>query len=400
MLEILMKKLKGLKFKLVVAPVGSRSINVGYAVTPGISVRSKRNKRTSSSTSAQSPSRKKSQQSIVSPGSVVQGESVDNSDIGPCTPSPSRDFTRNRKASSTVQGTDLNTALSVVTDWAKEVSRILPTLNWSLIGKFAFGIQTSRLVKNITLKVNYTFCLQTGYCQNVDGSVDYSKPNHLMPYPNDCIKRLTRSYSTNVLHCLEVLQNGLDRGIVGDSRSANDANASNFRPSLLHSPNSDSKNFFNNIQPTPLSQMSPMAIIPPTPQTHPGERKRSGSWSKNKLNNHDSDDYNDQLKKIDFIYAKHLVSVKGDKLGFPVCDVNNDLIGFFRESDVGEPRFFPISNMAGLDVNQKNEVNKVVEEAVNQRNDAVHRLKDYGTLASLFDHVMVYDWSREFSQHA
>ena len=80
--------------------------------------------------------------------------------------------------------------------------------------------------------------------------------------------------------------------------------------------------------------------------------------------------------------------------------MNKELIGFFRESDVGEPRFSPIANVSSFDINRKNEVNKIVEEAINQRSEAIHRLKDYGTLASLFDHVMVYDWSREFSQHA
>lgn len=243
-----------------------------------------------------------------------------------------------------------------------------------------------------------------------------------MPYPNDCIKRLTGSYSSNIISCLEVLQNGLDKGMIMNGRSSNVVGEnefnqypksveSNYRSPLLHSPIAESKMMYkdyssstSNIAPIPLNQMSPMAVMPSTPQnqavhSNNGERKRSGSWNQNKVFNHDSSDYNDQLKRIDFIFAKHLLSLNGERLGFPVCDVNNDLIGFFRESDVGEPRFFPISSISGFDLDQKNEVNKVVAEARNQRSDAVHRLKDYGTLASLFDHVMVYDWSREFSQN-
>lgn len=125
---------EGLKFKLVVSPVGSRSINVGFAVTPGISVRSKRNKRTIFSSSS-SPSRKKSnQQLLVSPDSMVRGGSVDESAIGSCSSSPSREL-KNLKSPIRSQAIDLTTALTQVSEWAKEVSRILPTLNWTLIGK-------------------------------------------------------------------------------------------------------------------------------------------------------------------------------------------------------------------------------------------------------------------------
>lgn len=363
-------------------------MNVGFAVTPGISVRSKRNKRTLSSSS--SPSRKKSiQQSVVSPGSMVHGENVEGSMIGSCASTPSREFAHIKSPSRAHPATDLNMAFTQVSEWAKEVSRILPTLNWTLIG----------------------------YCQNVDGSVDYSKPNHLMPYPNDCIKRLTKSYSNNIFQCLEILQNGIDQGLIANNdRVTNGVGENvahqngkmidpNFRSSsLLQSPNAESKMYrdysmASNILPTPLHQMSP---LPATTQNHNNdeERKHTNSWNRNKFNNHDSGEYNEQLKKIDFIFAKHLLSNSGEKLGFPVCDVNKELIGFFRESDVGEPRFSPIANVSSFDINRKNEVNKIVEEAINQRSEAIHRLKDYGTLASLFDHVMVYDWSREFSQHA
>ena len=376
--------IQGLKFKLVVSPIGTRSMNVGFAVTPGIAVRSKRNKRILSSSS--SPSRKKSiQQSVVSPDSMVHGENVEGSMIGSCASTPSRDFAHVKSPSRSHPATDLNMAFTQVSEWAKEVSRILPTLSWTLIG----------------------------YCQNVDGSVDYSKPNHLMPYPNDCIKRLTKSYSNNIFQSLEILQNGLDQGLItsndritnGIGENEEHQNSKmfdpNFRPSsLLHSPNAETKMYRDystapNIFPTPLHHMSP---LPATTQNHE-ERKHTNSW-KNKLNNHDSIEYNEQLKQIDFIFAKHLLSNSGEKLGFPVCDVNKDLVGFFRESDVGEPRFSPIANVSAFDINQKNEVTKIIEEAVDQRSEAIHRLKDYGTLASLFDHVMVYDWSREFSQNA
>ena len=40
----------------------------------------------------------------------------------------------------------------------------------------------------------------------------------------------------------------------------------------------------------------------------------------------------------------------------------------------------------------------MLEDAISQQSDAMHRLQDYESLASLYDHAMVHDWSREFSQ--
>lgn len=116
----------GLQFKLLVSPVGSRSANVGDAVTPGISVRSKRNKRTLS------PARKKTSHQLVgSPGSLFQSESGDSNIVASCLSTP-KDLQHLKYHN---QDMDIHVAMNHITEWTKEVTNTISTLNWTLIGK-------------------------------------------------------------------------------------------------------------------------------------------------------------------------------------------------------------------------------------------------------------------------
>jgi hypothetical protein len=245
-----------------------------------------------------------------------------------------------------------------------------------------------------------------------------------MPYPNDCIKKIMNSYSTNIHQCLEVLRKGIEKGLLQSGRAGGETDTRSFAKtsdSSLRSPpsmlsrtnNQDPKHNYrdypipSNFLPTPITPMSPVIGHPSalSQANHSdSDRKRPIHqpeivWNKNKRTNHDVPDNNEHLKRIEYVLAKHFRSPNGDLLGFPVCDVNKELLGFFRESDVGEGNFFPIPSDDDFDAKQSADVKRILEEAITQRSDAVHRLRDCGSIASLFDHAMVYDWSREFSQH-
>lgn len=242
-----------------------------------------------------------------------------------------------------------------------------------------------------------------------------------MPYPNDCIKQLTKSFSANIHPYLELIRQGIDNGKqrsnnnLGVSKRVDDLQSTKTgettpRSPIIANPNIDVNHAYrdfllpNNFLPTPITPLSPITGVVPAQLNLEEERKRSSHqhemvWSKKKRGNSlDSNDYNEQLKRIEFILARHFHSANGEKIGFPVFDINEELLGFFREV-AGEGTFYPISTVENFDPRQAPEVKRVLEEAVSQQSDAVHRLSDCGTLASLFDHAMVYDWSREFSQH-
>ncbi len=246
-----------------------------------------------------------------------------------------------------------------------------------------------------------------GYCQNADGSVDYSKPNHLMPYPNDCISRLMNSYSNNVFQSLDVLKNEIERrpsrckvggGECDPPQTSKAEQRHGYRENVMTT----------NFSPTPITPMSPGAGLQQSQGVYSCsqdvERRRPNyhpEFFTNKTNrttNGSSINENDELiKRVDCILAKHIYSSKGEKLGFPVCDRNTDVLGFFKESDVGECRFCPFSSIADFGPKEAADVKRIVEDAIKHRSQAVHQLKDCGTITSLFDHAMVYDWSKEIN---
>ena len=380
----------------MVSPLGSRCVDIGSATSPGISVRSKRNKRSVASFSSSSPPRKKIlQQKIYSPEAFHQYTGSVSS-----TSSPRRDA---KAFNSRLENIDLGVAMNKIIEWTDEVIRVLPTLHWTLIGKYgSFKQFFDTMVSNID---STPFI---GYCQNTDGSVDYNKPNHLMPYPNDCIDRLMKSYSRNVHRCLESTKHEIDQGTAQNTHTRGPM-LGPILPNQGIDQNSIYRDYMlsSNFITTPITPNSPMTGGVPAAsqfhscQNHEEEKKRATRqpemvWRKGGTG--DSQEYNELLNHIEYILARHIFSPNGEKLGFPVCDIDKELIGFFRESDVGEGTFHPLSSIEHFDERQISDIKPMLNEAINQRSDAVHKRQDCGTLASLFDHAMVYDWSREFNQ--
>jgi len=110
-------------------------------------------------------------------------------------------------------------------------------------------------------------------------------------------------------------------------------------------------------------------------------------------------DSGSQEAEVDFVLAKQYKTLRcGQRLGFPAFDVQGHIIGFFREGN-GKPgvgQFVPISyhaeDFGPLECMQANEI---LQDFRDKGSDAVHRLKDHGTIARLLDSALIYDWSKD-----
>mmetsp|Transcript_12058 Transcript_12058/g.28873 ORF Transcript_12058/g.28873 Transcript_12058/m.28873 type:complete len:669 (-) Transcript_12058:893-2899(-) len=105
--------------------------------------------------------------------------------------------------------------------------------------------------------------------------------------------------------------------------------------------------------------------------------------------------------EVAYVLAKQYKAARtGERLGFPAYSANKEILGFYREANgkVGVGSFHPLSrhrnDFGPLEVLQANEI---LERAISKKSDAVHALKDWGTMANLLDHALVYDWSKDIS---
>ncbi len=171
--------------------------------------------------------------------------------------------------------------------------------------------------------------------------------------------------------------------------------------------------YFNDVSPqspyyatpvTPQTLSQNYTSIRPPPSPHPASshddsesRKRQRHdpevhWSPQRSD--DSGWQDDATKDVEYILAKHF-----RKLGFPVYNSNKLIIGFYRESstEIGIGQFSPLSlHMDELGPNDIVEANRYIHEAIVQKSQALHCKKDWGSVGSMFDHAMVYDWSEDF----
>ena len=98
--------------------------------------------------------------------------------------------------------------------------------------------------------------------------------------------------------------------------------------------------------------------------------------------------------EVAFVLAKQFKSIRtGDGLGFPAYSRSKELLGFYRESGVGVAHFCPI-HPVDFGPRETADAVHVLQEAIRNKSEAVHALKDWGSMSSLMDHVLVYDWSK------
>ena len=105
--------------------------------------------------------------------------------------------------------------------------------------------------------------------------------------------------------------------------------------------------------------------------------------------------------EVEYVLAKQYKALRdGKRFGFPAFNDQMEILGFFREENekVGTSQFVHISNYSEdfgpLEILQAHEI---LRDFIDKGSDAVHSLKDHGTIQRLLDAAMVYDWSREMS---
>jgi hypothetical protein len=103
--------------------------------------------------------------------------------------------------------------------------------------------------------------------------------------------------------------------------------------------------------------------------------------------------------EVAYVLAKEYKALRtGERLGFPAYNTNKEILGFYRESNgkVGVGSFHTLSrhrnDFGPLQVLQANEI---LENAIAKKSESVHALKDWGSMANLLDHALVYDWSKD-----
>ncbi|CAB9519253.1 expressed unknown protein [Seminavis robusta] len=112
-----------------------------------------------------------------------------------------------------------------------------------------------------------------------------------------------------------------------------------------------------------------------------------------------STDHQSRESEVEYVLAKEYKALRtGERLGFPAYSTSREILGFYRESrsKVGVGEFTPISqhsqDFGPLEIMQASEI---LGEAIAKKSSAVHALKDWGTIANLIDHALVYDWTKD-----
>lgn len=246
-----------------------------------------------------------------------------------------------------------------------------------------------------------------------------------MPYPNDCISRIINTFTSETNGCLQVLKDSLENASVLEKTALSHPARRDVDSGRTHTQVPLTTSYFpGNIEYDypPQSQYN-AASVPVTPQNrvfqnpasphpHPNPsphqhhrqglsdeavpRKRQRSDTDTNTNWPQQKEHA-SIKSVEYILAKHF-----EKLGFPVYNGSKEIVGFYRESsnEIGVGRFIPLSQDEDEFSNtDKEEATRILTEAIARKNPAVHCIKDWGSIQTMFDHAMVYDWSKDFGHN-
>lgn len=110
-------------------------------------------------------------------------------------------------------------------------------------------------------------------------------------------------------------------------------------------------------------------------------------------------DEDNRESEVEYVLAKQFKALRtGERLGFPAYSANKEILGFYREiaGKMGAGSFVPISqhrhDFGPLEIMQATEI---LDDAIAKKSETVHALKDWGSVAALLDHAMVFDWSKD-----
>jgi len=117
------------------------------------------------------------------------------------------------------------------------------------------------------------------------------------------------------------------------------------------------------------------------------------------LTRQDVEESQEELEsQVTYVLAKQFKALRtGHRLGFPAYNSEKKLLGFYQESNnqVGVERFVPISQLQeDFGPHEKDQAALILNEAIESRSEAVYSIKDYGSVSSLLESALVFDWSK------
>lgn len=374
--EDVSKNHQGQDFRLEVGPDPKAKMfkDVAPDYTPAVNVRSKRNKRSRSQAQGGRPPMARSSSPVVGQPRTVYGSPQNIS------------FERS----------DLNAvreSMKGVINWADEVVNGLYPLQWQVVG----------------------------YAQHPDGSSDFSRPYHNMPNPNGCISRILSMYSDSVRDQLRVLLHAVEEA--GGSRLDDSPYIPMAGPlptdqadPYVRSPQGGSMHFVRQGIPPQPGRGRPHIPDGSLPQyvqargamnNFPGQPPMPGYIegppvmqqpiqaqiqppAQRRLDQQVIDATMEA--EVAYVLAKQYKALRtGEHLGFPAYSTTKEILGFYRES-----KFHPLSrHRDDFGPMQVLEANEILEDAIAKKSEAVHDLKDWGSISNLLEHAMVYDWSKD-----
>jgi hypothetical protein len=309
-----------------------------------------------------------------------------------------------------------------IIQWTEEVVNGLEPLKWTIIG----------------------------YAQSQEGDIDYSRPFHNMVNPNDKLEHILQRYSDGVQDHLRVLASAIEVLSPSSPAGASclhqpihsNHDSTSCYPEQFHttphhySPDQtyhkstgsqtiwhesfqeySNKGFLSHrgsvVSPQVLqgrssrdegsSRALPYDSCPSHDRknlTPPGNLSSNGAGAEIlSYSNHDEHDQSDFTSApeyfqtdVFYIFAKVFKSLKTDQvLGFPAYNEYKELIGFYKISNlttIGSEDFDPIERYHDeFGPEELDQAKQVLKDALSRQSKAVCTLEDWGSLASMVEHV-------------
>jgi hypothetical protein len=321
-------------------------------------------------------------------------------------------------------------AMRGVIKWTEEVVNGLGPLKWNVIG----------------------------YAQNPDGVIDYNRPYHSMPNPNEKVNQILNMYAEDTREHLRVLLNAVEQSTTNQNQDTvygssgtppqHPATTTPFRPEMRQWQNSyqDHPSYnMHGLVSHESSAMSPPAgqNMPPNtggaamPPLQPMQAQMQNQyWAQHSQaqgmpphgnqvapqaphqrlpmprDNRDprasqgepdmsdmSIDLENRQADVQYVLAKVFKSLRTDnRLGFPAYSITKELLGFYRESSMGtgSGRFIPIHKHKNeFGREEMDQARQILTDSILKRSRAVYALKDWDSLMSMVEHALVYDWTKD-----
>ncbi|GAX11739.1 hypothetical protein FisN_7Lh120 [Fistulifera solaris] len=335
--EDVSKNHQGQNFVLKIQPK-AEIVDIAPAWTPAVAIRSKRNKRQRSHTTNHT-------EDFPSPVATA--------------PQPPHHNERLREA---VNG---------ITRWSEEVVNGIYPLQWQVMG----------------------------YAQNADGSYDYNRPYHNMQNPNAFVSRILAIYNSTIRDQLQFLRSSLESSSVFDYEHRSPREAFNPLPGPPQHVAYPPPPPHSTQQLMPIPHVHQHHAAPHPHQLYPVKNeytyyRDSPSDFPPRADKMDMDDHEDE-SRVEYVLAKQFKSFStGEILGFPAYSAHRQIVGFFREIGNGSRQFSSIRKHY-FNASERQQASEVLLQEISKKSPAVHALKDWGSLPSLLDHALVYDWSKD-----